>query len=212
MNNGLCYSLSYTHFCNCSIGYEGYNCEIEVNACLPNPCQNNATCINHHTNFSCICIENYSGRYCQYFNGDIVTDIITTTVSSSLLATNVMTTSELAVVSAVIASMLSALVLVIFFVILIVLCIYLTLIKKSISKSSSGSNDKATEEIVMSRNDVYDAFNLSPISEERSFSFDGPAGPASNLINTESPPIYDRVQNLPKDHDVTTSDTEDDYL
>ena len=30
--------------CSCPPGYEGTNCQSEVNECLPNPCQNQGTC------------------------------------------------------------------------------------------------------------------------------------------------------------------------
>ena len=30
--------------CSCPPGYEGTNCQSEINECLPNPCQNQGTC------------------------------------------------------------------------------------------------------------------------------------------------------------------------
>ena len=30
--------------CSCAPGYEGTNCQSEINECLPNPCQNQGTC------------------------------------------------------------------------------------------------------------------------------------------------------------------------
>ena len=44
---------------------QGLNCELTVDACVPNPCQNNATCTNHYTNYTCTCTEDYTGNNCE---------------------------------------------------------------------------------------------------------------------------------------------------
>ena len=44
---------------------QGLNCELTVDVCVPNPCQNNATCTNHYTNYTCTCTEDYTGNNCE---------------------------------------------------------------------------------------------------------------------------------------------------
>ena len=51
--------------CRCGPGYEGVNCEIEVNLCDPNPCYNGAACMNSMLGFTCTCTTGYSGETCS---------------------------------------------------------------------------------------------------------------------------------------------------
>jgi Notch-like protein len=50
-----------------SAGYEGHFCEISIDPCQNNPCENSGTCIRtvYNNNFRCVCPTNYSGRTCN---------------------------------------------------------------------------------------------------------------------------------------------------
>lgn len=49
-----------------SSGYEGRFCQIPIDPCQVNPCENSGTCLpTMNKNFRCLCPENYSGRTCQ---------------------------------------------------------------------------------------------------------------------------------------------------
>jgi len=49
-----------------SSGYEGRFCQIPIDPCQINPCENSGTCVpTMNKNFRCLCPENYSGRTCQ---------------------------------------------------------------------------------------------------------------------------------------------------
>ncbi|CAF1151154.1 unnamed protein product, partial [Didymodactylos carnosus] len=59
--------------------YSGSLCEIVLDPCLRNPCENNGTCLRLQTstfssesanNFQCVCPPDYSGRYCQLYVKD----------------------------------------------------------------------------------------------------------------------------------------------
>ena len=50
--------------CDCSPGFEGDECQYEIDECIPNPCENNATCSDRVNNYICNCIPGYTGRNC----------------------------------------------------------------------------------------------------------------------------------------------------
>ena len=67
LNNGVCIDKTETTaaYCNCSgIGYNGFNCENDINECLTNNggCDENADCKNTLGSFSCSCKTGYSGN------------------------------------------------------------------------------------------------------------------------------------------------------
>ena len=44
-NGATCRNDSHGRYtCSCPPGYEGTNCQSEINECSPNPCQNQGTC------------------------------------------------------------------------------------------------------------------------------------------------------------------------
>jgi hypothetical protein len=57
------FSLSY---CLCTSGYTGIDCRI-IDSCAYNPCTNNGIChqLTSTGDFSCQCLPNYSGLYCE---------------------------------------------------------------------------------------------------------------------------------------------------
>ena len=54
---------SYT--CTCTDGYEGDTCEIDIDDCLSNPCQNDGTCIDGIANYTCSCSDGFEGNNCE---------------------------------------------------------------------------------------------------------------------------------------------------
>jgi Notch-like protein len=56
-NGGLCQQDPATgaSFCICRLGYMGTNCELEIDNCASQPCQNNGLCISHPGGYNCIC-------------------------------------------------------------------------------------------------------------------------------------------------------------
>lgn len=52
-----------------SVGYQGRFCEIPIDPCQNNPCENSGTCIRtkYNNNFRCVCPTNYSGRTCNIY-------------------------------------------------------------------------------------------------------------------------------------------------
>lgn len=59
-------NFNFTYFrCECQTGFEGMRCEVNVNDCEGNLCENNSTCIDKVSDYECRCKPGYEGRYCQ---------------------------------------------------------------------------------------------------------------------------------------------------
>ena len=44
-NGGTCTNTgSDKYFCQCSVGYKGHNCDVDIDQCVSSPCLNAATC------------------------------------------------------------------------------------------------------------------------------------------------------------------------
>ena len=48
--------------CICADGFEGEHCEINVDDCEDNDCENNSTCVDGINNYTCLCPPEYTGR------------------------------------------------------------------------------------------------------------------------------------------------------
>ncbi|XP_061465026.1 protein HEG homolog 1 isoform X2 [Rhineura floridana] len=61
LNNGKCSmdSLMDTFQCQCSPGWQGEDCSMDVDECLSNPCPALATCTNTQGSFQCMCSLGY---------------------------------------------------------------------------------------------------------------------------------------------------------
>ncbi|KAK3750217.1 hypothetical protein QZH41_015569 [Actinostola sp. cb2023] len=51
--------------CTCAAGYNGSNCQTNINECSSNPCQNGATCTDQVNDYSCTCAAGFNGSKCQ---------------------------------------------------------------------------------------------------------------------------------------------------
>ncbi|XP_038064211.1 fibrillin-1-like isoform X3 [Patiria miniata] len=84
-NGGTCIDAAGTplgYRCFCVAGYEGDNCQIEINECLSNPCKNNAQCVNAVNAFSCVCTIGWMGVLCNiptsnlFMLGEVTTNTV----------------------------------------------------------------------------------------------------------------------------------------
>lgn len=66
-NNGTCElgELGTWYRCTCSPGFDGPNCEININECAPQPCAEGSTCIDDIAKFKCICPPSKRGKRCE---------------------------------------------------------------------------------------------------------------------------------------------------
>lgn len=47
--------------CECLKGYAGPRCEMDINECHSDPCQNDATCLDKIGGFTCLCMPGKEG-------------------------------------------------------------------------------------------------------------------------------------------------------
>lgn len=56
----------FKHFfffsCHCPAGYEGDRCETNIDDCVDNKCENNATCVDLIQEYTCRCNPGYTGK------------------------------------------------------------------------------------------------------------------------------------------------------
>lgn len=60
-NGGSCFNSA----CCCPTGFTGERCEITINQCVSQPCQNGGLCSSFPGGFTCICLSGYSGQLCE---------------------------------------------------------------------------------------------------------------------------------------------------
>jgi hypothetical protein len=51
--------------CLCKLGFTGERCDINIDDCKANPCQNDAICIDHVASYECKCPLGYDGPNCE---------------------------------------------------------------------------------------------------------------------------------------------------
>jgi Notch-like protein len=51
--------------CDCAAGFEGDNCDGNVNDCEISPCENDSTCIDQIGGYSCQCMGGWTGENCM---------------------------------------------------------------------------------------------------------------------------------------------------
>jgi Notch-like protein len=51
--------------CRCTDGWDGHNCDSDINECDSSPCQNGSECNEEIDVFACACLEGFSGFLCE---------------------------------------------------------------------------------------------------------------------------------------------------
>lgn len=64
VNNATCVDLVGGYSCICGPGWNGTNCEMNIQECSSDPCQNNATCIGAIGSYQCVCPPGWTGSTC----------------------------------------------------------------------------------------------------------------------------------------------------
>uniref|UniRef100_A0A0K0DJ67 Sushi, nidogen and EGF-like domain-containing protein 1 n=1 Tax=Angiostrongylus cantonensis TaxID=6313 RepID=A0A0K0DJ67_ANGCA len=68
--HGLCVDTLFDRRCVCNEGWTGENCDVNIDDCASQPCQNGGTCTDQFceddiNTFNCLCKPGYSGRLCE---------------------------------------------------------------------------------------------------------------------------------------------------
>lgn len=64
LNGAKCVRNGHKYKCECSMGYEGSNCEINSDNCVNHKCQF-GVCLDGIGNYTCKCKDGFSGFYCD---------------------------------------------------------------------------------------------------------------------------------------------------
>lgn len=65
-NYGKCINDGDDARCNCNgTGFTGDRCEVDIDECDSEPCQNNATCSDLIKDYNCTCAPGYTGKNCE---------------------------------------------------------------------------------------------------------------------------------------------------
>ncbi|XP_073237998.1 uncharacterized protein [Porites lutea] len=67
-NGATCIPTQDGYTCRCRSGYQGKNCDQDVNECTRRPCRNGGTCENLPGSYRCKCRPGYVGRHCETFS------------------------------------------------------------------------------------------------------------------------------------------------
>lgn len=54
--------------CNCHPGFNGSDCEVDVDECEDVDCPGNSTCVDRVNSYSCVCNDGFEGENCTGMN------------------------------------------------------------------------------------------------------------------------------------------------
>ena len=63
---GECVDKLFRYECVCEPGWTGLDCDVNIDDCASNPCQNNGLCTDDVNGYSCICEPGFTGKSCQH--------------------------------------------------------------------------------------------------------------------------------------------------
>ncbi|VDI50479.1 Hypothetical predicted protein [Mytilus galloprovincialis] len=64
-NRAACANIHYGYQCTCLVGFEGTNCETNIDDCVSVDCRHGGRCIDEVNAYSCECVPGYAGRHCE---------------------------------------------------------------------------------------------------------------------------------------------------
>ncbi|XP_068222449.1 protein crumbs isoform X2 [Palaemon carinicauda] len=64
-NDGYCADPSEIYTCSCPLGFEGDQCQVNIDECIGNMCTNGATCVDGINQYTCSCMPGYTGIHCD---------------------------------------------------------------------------------------------------------------------------------------------------
>ena len=66
LNLGTCYNIYGGYVCACPTGFDGQNCELNLNECISNPCHNGGQCLDDVGSYRCNCTgTGFGGEHCE---------------------------------------------------------------------------------------------------------------------------------------------------
>lgn len=72
--HGICVDRLFNYECVCHPGWNGRNCDIDINDCEESPCANDGTCVDLIDGYKCNCLIGYEGKNCQHMTDDCKSD------------------------------------------------------------------------------------------------------------------------------------------
>jgi len=55
----------FDFYCECPLGWAGKQCQIDVDECSSDPCQNGGVCLDHIGSYQCACSYGFTGTHCE---------------------------------------------------------------------------------------------------------------------------------------------------
>ncbi|GAA6082843.1 slit homolog 2 protein isoform X1, partial [Tachysurus ichikawai] len=65
-HDSKCVLTAHGFKCECTPGYSGEQCELDIDDCADNKCKNGAQCFDAVNGYTCVCPEGYSGLFCEF--------------------------------------------------------------------------------------------------------------------------------------------------